>query len=219
MSATAEGKFITFEGGEGAGKSNHAKRLALFLAECGCNVLQTREPGGSEGAEQIRRLLVEGEPGRWTAVTEALLHAAARADHVARTIRPALAAGTWVISDRFTDSTMAYQGYGHGLALETIARLNVFASDGLTPDLTFVLDVPVEAGLARAGARADDGDDGDREDRYERMGRDFHQRLREGFLTIAEGDPERCVVVDTTKTVDDVAAIIREAAKARLLET
>ncbi|MDH3241777.1 MAG: dTMP kinase [Alphaproteobacteria bacterium] len=214
----ARGKLITFEGGEGAGKSTHAKRLAKFLEGRGLDVTRTREPGGSEGAEEIRRLLVEGAPGRWTPLTETFLYAAARADHVARLVEPALAAGRWVISDRFTDSTLAYQGYGHGLDAATIETVNALAAGGLMPDLTVLLDLPVDEGLARAGKRADDGPLAGREDRYERMDRAFHQRLRDGFRAIAAADTARCVVIDATRPVDDVAAAIAAAVTERLLD-
>ena len=217
MNALAPGKFITFEGGEGAGKSTHAKRLATFLGARGIDVTRTREPGGSEGAEEIRKILVEGAPGRWTPLTETFLYAAARADHVARLIAPALAAGRWVISDRFTDSTLAYQGYGHGLDGATIERINVLATGGLTPDLTVLLDLPVEEGLARAGKRAQDGPPGSREDRYERMDRMFHQRLRDGFRAIAAAETARCLIIDATRPVDDVATEIATAVTERLL--
>jgi dTMP kinase len=218
VNETQRGKFITLEGGEGVGKSTQSKRLAGFLEDRGITVLRTREPGGSDGAEQIRKLLVEGAPSRWTPLTEALLHAAARADHVARLIEPALAGGRWVISDRFTDSTLAYQGFGHGLPLDAVAELNALASGGLKPDLTFILDVPVSDGLARAGARADDGEEATREDRYERMDVGFHQRLREGFLSIAQDEPTRCVVIDTTRPIDEVAHLISTTASERLLK-
>jgi dTMP kinase len=215
--ALARGKFITFEGGEGAGKSTHAKRLTSFLEARGIDVARTREPGGSDGAEEIRKLLVEGAPGRWTPMTEIFLYAAARADHVARLIEPALAAGRWVISDRFTDSTLAYQGYGHRLDIPMIERVNALATGGLAPDLTVLLDLPVDEGLARAGRRADDSPEDRREDRYERMDESFHQRLRDGFRAIATADPARCVVIDATRTVDDVAAEISAAVTERLL--
>ena len=217
MNETQRGKFITLEGGEGVGKSTQSKHLAVFLEDRGINVLRTREPGGSDGAEQIRRLLVEGEPRRWTPLTEALLHAAARADHVARLIEPALAGGRWVISDRFTDSTLAYQGFGHGLPLDAVAGLNALAAGELKPDLTFILDVPVGDGLARAGARADDGEEAAREDRYERMDQSFHKGLREGFLSIARNEPKRCVVVDTARPIDEVARLIGATTSERLL--
>lgn len=218
MSEIRRGKLITLEGGEGVGKSTQSKRLAGFLEDRGITVLRTREPGGSEGGEQIRRLLVEGAAGRWTPLSEVFLYAAARADHVAHLIEPALAEGRWVISDRFTDSTLAYQGFGLGLPLDAVAQINALAVGELKPDLTFILDLPVGDGLARARARAHDGDESAREDRYERMDESFHQRLREGFLTIARNAPERCVVVDTARTVDQVARVISATAAERLIE-
>lgn len=196
------GRFITLEGGEGTGKSTQAKRLAAALAARGISCFTTREPGGSPGAEEIRRLLVEGEPGRWDAITETLLVYAARADHVTKTIGPALLAGTWVISDRFNDSTFAYQGAGRGLARETIRRIDSVVLDDFAPDLTLILDLDVETGLARANARAG------AENRFERLGPDFHQKLRQAFLDIARRDPERCRVIDASGTEDDVAAAI-----------
>ncbi|TAN56061.1 MAG: dTMP kinase [Rhodospirillales bacterium] len=198
--------FITLEGGEGGGKSTQARKLAEFLKTKGHEVLLTREPGGSPGAEDIRKLLVSGEPGRWDAMTEALLHTAARRDHLQRTVWPALEAGTWVISDRFVDSTLAYQGYGHELGAERILDMHRIANDGFMPDLTLILDLPVEAGLARANSR------GGGEDRYERMKLEFHHRLRQGFLKIAANDPKRCRVVDASRNMDDVAAQIQHIA-------
>ena len=147
------GRFITFEGGEGAGKSTQVRLLAAALAGQGRDVLATREPGGATGAEEIRRLLVSGDPDRWDGVTEALLHFAARRDHLARTVWPALDAGRWVVSDRFADSTMAYQGYGHSLGREPIERLYAVAVGDFAPDLTLILDIPPEAGVTRAHAR------------------------------------------------------------------
>jgi dTMP kinase len=144
----ARGYFITLEGGEGAGKSTQARRLAAALAAAGVPVLRTREPGGAPGAERIRDLLLS--PGSWDSLTEAMLHFAARREHVVRSIRPMLEAGAWVICDRFADSTLAYQGAGQGLAYETWARLCDLTLEGLQPDLTLILDLPVEAGLARA---------------------------------------------------------------------
>lgn len=210
MAAGGRGRFITFEGGEGAGKSTQARRLAEALRAVGIDVVLTREPGGSPGAEQIRTLLVQGDAGRWDAVTETLLHYAARRDHVERTIRPALAAGRWVISDRFADSTIAYQGYGHGVPLAQIRALHAWSVDGLQPDLTFVLDLPPDTGLQRTGDRTG------AEDRYERMSGEFHRRLREGFLAIARAEPQRCVVIDARRDIDDVAAAIRDGVRARL---
>ena len=165
------GHFITFEGGEGAGKSTQIKLLAKALRTLGYDVVETREPGGSPGAEQIRTLLVTGEVGRWSPMSEALLHYAARRNHVETTVMPALRAGQWVVSDRFADSTMAYQGYGHGMGRERIEQLHALALGPFKPDLTLILDLPVEAGLRRATA----GHDG-AEDRYERMDRAFHER-------------------------------------------
>jgi len=199
-------KFITLEGGEGGGKSTQAKKLAEFLRGRGLEVLLTREPGGSPGAEDIRALLVSGEPGRWDAMTEALLHTAARRDHLQRTVWPALETGTWVISDRYVDSTVAYQGYGHELGAERILEMHRIANDGFMPDLTLILDLPVEEGLGRANRR------GGGEERYERMKRDFHHRLRQGFLQIAAHDPQRCRVVDASRNMDDVAARIQHIA-------
>ena len=204
------GRFITFEGGEGAGKSTQVRLLVAALAGQGRDVLATREPGGSTGAEEIRRLLVSGDPGRWDGVTEALLHFAARRDHLARTVWPALDAGRWVVSDRFADSTMAYQGYGHSLGREPIERLYAVAVGDFAPDLTLILDISPEAGVARAHARHDG------EDRYERMNLSFHHRLRAGFLEIAAREPQRCVIIDASRNVDEVHAAILNAVANRL---
>jgi dTMP kinase len=184
--------------------------LTAALAGQGRDVLATREPGGATGAEEIRRLLVSGDPGRWDGVTEALLHFAARRDHLARTVWPALDAGRWVVSDRFADSTMAYQGYGHSLGRETIERLYAVAVGNFAPDLTLILDIPPEAGVKRAHARQDG------EDRYERMDLSFHQRLRAGFLEIAALEPKRCVIIDASCSVDEVHAAILKAVADRL---
>ena len=216
MAETKRGKFITLEGGEGTGKSTQVQRLIAFLEERGLVVVGTREPGGSPGGEEIRGLLVEGEPGRWRPLTEALLHSAARADHIARLIEPALAQGRWVVSDRFSDSTLAYQGFGHELGLDMVTRLNSMTSCGLSPDLTIILDIPVGDGLRRAELRAGNGMGAAREDRYERMDVAFHERLRAGFLEIARNEPERCVVIDAGAAIDEVANAIREALTDRL---
>jgi dTMP kinase len=193
------GIFITLEGGEGGGKSTQINMLADALERAGHTVHRTREPGGSPGAEDIRRLLVDGEPDRWTGATETLLHFAARHDHLQHTILPALARGDWVLSDRFADSTYAYQGYGHGQDLKIIDRLYQMVAGDLRPDLTIILDLPVDVGLKRAADRNGG------EDRYERMYQSFHDRLRQGFLKIAEGNPERCAVVDADKSIDEVS--------------
>jgi dTMP kinase len=208
---TAPG-FITLEGGEGAGKSTHLRRLGEAMRAAGETVVLTREPGGSQGAEQIRTLLVGGAVNRWEPMTEALLHYAARRDHVERTIRPALDAGSWVLCDRFSDSTMAYQGYGQGLARDWIESLHRVVLGEFNPALTLILDLPVEQGLVRARDRS--GAAG--EDRYERMGLGFHERLRAGFLDIAVREPARCVIVDATRSVEEVSAAIRAAVRERL---
>ncbi len=203
------GKFITLEGGEGAGKSTQLGVLAKFLRARGLEVLATREPGGAPGADAVRRLLVEGAPERWDATSEALLHFAARRAHLVDTVWPALAAGSWVLSDRFADSTMAYQGYGHGLGREPVEALYRMVVGDFAPDMTLILDLPPEAGLARAAGRR-----GSRETRYERMALDFHERLRQGYLDIARRDPQRCVVVDATRPVaavrDDIQRLVAE---------
>ena len=151
MTGDHPGRFITLEGGEGGGKSTQARRLAAALEGDAGEVLLTREPGGSAGAEQIRGLLVDGEVHRWDAMTETFLHFAARRDHLVNTVEPALARGAWVISDRFADSTMAYQGYGHGVDRDAIDELYRICVGSLKPDLTLILDLPVEAGLAQKG--------------------------------------------------------------------
>ncbi len=204
------GKFITLEGGEGAGKSTQAPRLAARLEKAGHTVCITREPGGAPGAEAIRELLVTGDPERWDAATETLLHYAARRSHLTDTIRPALARGEWVVCDRFADSTLAYQGYVGGVDKGFISEIYAQVVGDLTPDLTLVLDLPPEVGLARAQAR------GEGEDRYERMGLNFHQRLRAAFLEIAAKEPERCMVVDADGDIETVAARIKSAVEDRL---
>ena len=209
-----QGRFITLEGGEGAGKSTQISRLAGELESAGVDVVRTREPGGSTGAEHIRALLVEGDVGRWQPMSEALLHFAARADHVAKVIRPALEAGKWVLCDRFADSTMAYQGYGHGLGPVVIHDLYQLVLGDFHPDLTIVLDLDVTIGLGRAAERAKELTAG--EDRYERMDIAFHQRLRDGFLAIAKAEPERCAVIDASLEAGDVFATLREVVSERL---
>ncbi len=206
----AQGRFITFEGGEGAGKSTQIKLLAETLRQRGLSVVTTREPGGSPGAEDIRRLLVEGEAGRWDAVTEALLHTAARREHVQKTVKPALAQGNWVLSDRFADSTVAYQGYAQGVPLDDLAKLYDVAVGDFEPDLTLILDMPVEAGLKRAKSR------GGGEDRYERMGTEFHERMRRGFLEIAQSNPQRCLIIPAEGSVGSVQRAILAAVDQQL---
>ena len=203
------GRFITLEGGEGSGKSTQVKRLAAALEAKGLATLTTREPGGSPGAEEIRALLVQGEPGRWDALTETLLLYAARADHVRRVIGPALVADKWVISDRFNDSSYVYQGVGRGVPRETIRRIDSVVLDDFQPDFTLVLDIDVDTGLKRAGAR------GGKETRFENFDRTFHDRLRQGFIDIAKRHPDRAALIDATGTQDDVASAIWAAVSRR----
>lgn len=210
MTDPTSGRFITLEGGEGAGKSTQILRLKEWLEGQGHEVLATREPGGAPGAEMVRKLLVEGPVERWDGVTEALLHFAARRDHLRSAVWPALKRGAWVISDRFADSTMAYQGYGHGADRAMLAGLYDMAVGEFCPDLTLILDLPVETGLARAAARRGT------ETRYESLPVAFHERVRAGFLDIAAADPERCVVIDASRDIETIAAAIAEAVTSRL---
>lgn len=200
-------RFISFEGGEGAGKSTQVARLAAYLGAHGRAVTVTREPGGTPGAEAIRALFVRGEGDRWTPATDALLIAAARADHVARLIRPALERGDAVLCDRFVHSTLAYQGWGRGLPLDELRAQHRFATGDLWPDLTLWLDLPVEQGLARATKRAGG------EDRFEGEAVAFHRRVRDGFAAMAAADP-RIVPIDAAQPPDAVFAAIVNAAGA-----
>lgn len=200
---TAKARFITLEGGEGAGKSTQAKRLAAALEGRGIACMLTREPGGSPGAEAIRKLLVQGERDKWDAETETLLMFAARSDHVARRIKPALAEGKWVICDRFVDSTYAYQGAGRGLHPEFIETLERLVLAGFAPDLTLILDVDPDIGLVRTSGRAGDG--AREEARFERFGKSFHKQLRAAFCDIAAKHPDRCLVVDASQPEEEVA--------------
>ncbi|MBM3504705.1 MAG: dTMP kinase [Alphaproteobacteria bacterium] len=197
------GRFLTVEGGEGSGKSTQVERLAAALRARGLTVLQTREPGGAPGAEEIRRLLVSGEPGRWLPRTELLLHFAARCEHVRQTIEPALARGDWVVSDRFADSTLAYQGYGHALGTDLVRAVQRAAIGDFCPDLTLFLDVDVATGLSRARQRATAG-----EDRYERMDRSFHERVRHGFREIATVEQSRVVTIEVSGDPESVARLV-----------
>ncbi|MDC7681794.1 dTMP kinase [Asticcacaulis sp. BYS171W] len=190
------GRFITFEGGEGAGKSTQVKALVARLREQGLEVVQTREPGGSGGAEALRDLLVNGDAGRWSPMSETLMMYAARANHLEQVIRPALARGAWVICDRFADSTRAYQGAGGGVTGDFIEQLDQAVVGGTQPDLTLVMDMPVEAGLARTVARGGD------ENRFESKGLAFHERLRQGFLNRAATDPRRYRVIDADRPIE-----------------
>ena len=210
---TPKGKFITFEGGEGAGKSTQVRKLVSYLQTKGLEVLATREPGGSPGAEEIRRLLVEGQAHRWDGLTEALLHFAARRDHLRSFVWPALERGAWVVSDRFADSTLAYQGYGHQLGRGVYDSLYALVAGEFRPDLTLILDLPVELGLARAKMR------GGGEDRYESMDRAFHERLRQGFQEIARSEPDRCRLLDASADEETVALLVEETVREALAES
>lgn len=205
-----QGRFITIEGGEGTGKSTQIARLAARLQPLVGEVFVTREPGGSAGAEQIRNLLVNGPPERWSAATETLLMYAARRDHIERLIEPALKAGAHVVCDRFHDSTRAYQGAAGGASHALIEALETTVLEGLRPDLTLILDLNCEVGLARAKDRADG------EARFEAKGRDFHERLREAFLHIAAREPKRCAVIDAAGPPEAVEARIWSAVRERL---
>lgn len=205
------GRFITLEGGEGVGKSTQAKRLAEALRTRGLEVVETREPGGSEGAEAIRKLLLEGDEDRWTAGAEALLFAAARADHVAKLIKPALAEGKWVLCDRFLDSSIAYQGGAGGLGAATIRQLHQVGSGGFLPDRTLLLELPAEAAAARACMR-----DAGAADRIGGRGSDYHQGVAAGFRAIAEEEPGRFRIVDASGSAEEVTERLLGTLKALL---
>jgi dTMP kinase len=193
------GRFISLEGGEGVGKSTQARRLAAALRARGIDLVETREPGGSPGAEAIRGLLLQGEDERWTPEAEALLFAAARADHVARTIKPALNRGQWVLSDRFLDSSVAYQGGAGKLGPNAIRTLHSFGSAGFLPDRTLLLDLPAKAAAARAVQR-----DGNPGDRIGSRGADYHAAVAAAFRDIAEAEPHRVRRVDANGSPEKV---------------
>jgi dTMP kinase len=203
------GHFISFEGGEGAGKSTQIRTLAARLEGLGQRVALTREPGGSTGAESLRDLLVRGEADRWSPMSETLILYAARADHLERRVRPALAEGAWVLCDRFADSTRAYQGAGGGAEANIIAALEQAVIGDDWPELTLILDLPPAVGLARAAAR------GGAEQRFEGKGLAFHERLRAGFLEIAADEPQRCRVIDAEAGIDAVADAVWAAVRDR----
>lgn len=207
------GRFITFEGGEGTGKSTQVRLLAQALEKAGLSVVTTREPGGSPGAEAIRDFLLAGHAEKLGPFAEALLFAAARIDHLRATIRPALEQGRWVLCDRFADSTRVYQGNVGQIDQETLATLERIVLAGARPDLTIILDVPAETGLARAAARRGRGE---KADRFEKETLAFHEAVRSGFLGIAEAEPERCVVVATDKEPGQVHAEIMGIVRQRL---
>jgi dTMP kinase len=196
-----KGRFISLEGGEGAGKSTQLGALATALRGRGLEVVETREPGGSPGAEAIRTLLLEGGDDRWTPEAEALLFAAARADHVAKTIRPAVERGAWVLSDRFLDSSLAYQGGAAGVGIDTVRRLHEIGSHGFLPDRTLLLELPAEAVADRLRVRDVDGSD-----RIGGRGGGFHDRVAQAFARLAEDEPERFRRVDAGGPAEDVTA-------------
>ena len=208
--AKRPGLFISFEGGDGSGKSTQIKRLADAFGAAGREVVITREPGGSPGAEFIRKLFVEGDAERWSPLTEALLVYASRADHLERTILPALKRNAVVITDRFADSTMAYQGIAGALGEETVNKLHDIVVGDNDPDLTIILDLPVADGLHRAGAR---GGVASREERFESKGAAYQEQVRAAYLEIAKRAPERCAVVDAAGDADAVFHRICDVAR------
>lgn len=208
----SRGRFITFEGGEGAGKSSRVAELAARLRRRGHEVVETREPGGSVGAEAVRHAILSGAAEAFGPLAEAILFAAARADHVDQTIRPALERGAWVICDRFYDSARVYQGATGDVSAADLAALEEIAVDGVRPDLTILLDVPAEVGLARAAARRGGGT----ADRFEKEAVDVHERRRRAFLTLARGEPKRFVVVDASQDPATVADAVWYGVSSRL---
>lgn len=203
-------KFITLEGCEGAGKSTQIRLLMEAFLRSGVDSATTREPGGTEGAEAIRNLLVHGDIDRWDAPVELLLHLAARLDHINKFIKPSLAAGKHVICDRFTDSTIAYQAHGHGLGNNFVSQLCNLVLGNFQPDLTIILDIPVASGMGRTISR------GAGENRYENMDAGFHQRVSDGFLHIAASYPKRCVVINAESDIYSIHEKIIAELDARL---
>lgn len=210
------GQFITFEGGEGAGKTTQAKMLADALEKVGVEVILTREPGGTFGAESIRKLVLEGTDDRWSGMTELLLMYAARLDHVEKLIKPALERGAWVISDRFSDSSLAYQGYARDLGAERVRAVHDVVMEGFNPDLTLVFDMDVYLSMKRVETRADLDD----EDltRFDKAGQSFHSTIRDAFLDIADKEPQRVKVIDADGSRQTVQARILHAVTARYPE-
>ena len=207
----ARGKFITFEGGEGTGKSTQSVTLTDRLLAAGRPAFRTREPGGSIGADELRKLLLDGGTDRWSPLSETLMMNAARRDHLERTIVPALDGGSWVVCDRFADSTRAYQGAGGGVAPDFIAMVEQTVVGDNRPDLTLVFDLAPEIGLERAFGR-----DMFSEVRFETKGLEFHQRLRDAYLAIARAEPERCVLIDAAGDRETVARAVWQAVTDRL---
>ncbi len=212
MTGQARGRFITLEGGEGVGKSVQARRLEERLAGLGLPVVRTREPGGSPGAEALREAILSGFARGFNPAGHAFLFSAARVDHLDKTILPALARGAWVVSDRFSDSTRAYQGAAGNLPPDFVAALERLAVGANMPDLTLVLDLDSEIGLKRAAVRRQAGP----ADRFESEGLAFHRTLRRAFLDIATAEPLRCAIIDAGRSEDDVAAAIWSTVESRL---
>jgi len=212
--------FITFEGIEGCGKTTQIRLLAEMLEQSGHRVALTREPGGCPIADKIRAILLDAANSTMTPLAELLLYAAARAQHVSEIISPALARGEIVLCDRYTDATLAYQGFGRGLDKTTVMQLNGMAADACQPDLTILLDCPVEIGLSRALARIEAGSKADsnskREERFELESQQFHQRVRDGYLALAAENPQRFVIIDGSMGVNETAAAINRAVVARI---
>lgn len=209
------GFFITFEGGEGSGKTTQLKALLAYLRSRGMDAVPTRDPGGTTIGNQVRELLLDGENVRMSPLAELLLYEASRVQLVREVVRPALTAGRTVLCDRFTDSTVAYQGYGRGLDLDLVERLNAVATDGLRPDLTFLLDLDPTVGLARVSGRL--AQPCQRRDRLEEEVLEFHQRVRAGYRTLAAREPERVVVLDAAEGMLEIEARIRGHVEAHLV--
>lgn len=203
------GKFITLEGGDGTGKSTQAKLLAEYLKQQNIDPVLTREPGGAPGADEIRELILTGDPDRWDVVGETLLFYASRRNHLRLTVWPAMEQGRWVISDRFADSTMAYQGYGNQMGVEEVQKIHDVAVGDFEPDLTFILDIDVKVGLARTQGRAHN------EDRFEKMNVSMHERMRQGFLEIADKNKHRCVIINADQPIEAVQEDMRTVLKDR----
>lgn len=208
-SRTSKAGFIVLEGVDGAGKGVQSRMLLKAMQDAGLPVILTREPGGSPGAEEIRRLIVEGDVGRWDDMTELLLIYAARRSHLVETIWPALARGTWVISDRFADSSRAFQGVAGGLGLEAVDNIHASVVGDFSPDLTLILDLDPAVSLGRADAR------GGHEDRFEQKGLDYQARVRDGFRQLAAMAPESRILIDAGGSMEDVSRIILDAVNAR----
>ncbi len=209
-----KGIFITFEGGEGSGKTTQINTLSKALTDQGYKVITSREPGGTAEGESVRNLLVQRDGGNWSPMAECLLLYAARVMHVEKVIKPALETGKIVICDRFSDSTKAYQGYGHGLALEQIDEIDKTSLKGFKPDLTFIFDIDAKDGLMRSRKQLEStASQFERtEDRFENLDIEFHEKLHQGFLTIAKQNPDRCSVIDARENIDSIASIIQKIA-------